>query len=106
MDVKGHSAIVTGGGSGLGAETARYLAKAGAKVAIFDRNMDGAKAVAGEIGGEAIECDVSSTPSVEAAFEASRNAVGGARVLVNCAGIGTADRIVDREGVPMDMAKF
>jgi len=106
MDVKGHSAIVTGGGSGLGAETARYLAKAGAKVAIFDRNMDGAKAVAGEIGGEAIECDVSSTPSVEAAFEASRAAVGGARVLVNCAGIGTADRIVDKEGAPMDMGKF
>lgn len=106
MDVKGQSAIVTGGGSGLGAETARYLAKAGAKVAIFDVNMTGAKTVADEIGGVAIECDVSKTPSVEAAFEASNNAVGGARVLINCAGIGTADRIVDKEGVPMDMAKF
>jgi NAD(P)-dependent dehydrogenase (short-subunit alcohol dehydrogenase family) len=106
MDVKGHSAIVTGGGSGLGAETARHLAKAGAKVAIFDVNMAGAKSVAGEIGGVPIECDVSNNDSVTAAFKASRDAVGGARILVNCAGIGTADRIVDKEGVPMDIGRF
>lgn len=106
MDIKGHSAIVTGGGSGLGAETARHLAKAGAKVALFDVNMDGANAVAKEIGGAAIECDVSSTDSTEAAFEQSRKAVGPARVLVNCAGIGVAAKIIDRDGDPMPQQNF
>ena len=106
MDVKGHSAIVTGGGSGLGAETARHLASAGAKVAIFDVNMDGANAVAKEIGGAAIECDVSSTDSTEAAFEQSRKAVGPARVLINCAGIGPPDKIVDRDGNPIPQKNF
>ena len=51
MDVKGCAAIVTGGGSGMGAETGRFLAAAGAKVALLDVNLDGAKQVAGEIGG-------------------------------------------------------
>ena len=80
MDVQGHAAIVTGGGSGLGAETARFLAKAGAKVAVFDINSDGARAVAEEIGGTAVECDVSKNESVEAAFAAAREAQGPARV--------------------------
>lgn len=106
MDVKGHSAIVTGGGSGLGAETARHLAKAGAKVAIFDVNMEGANSLAEEIGGAAIECDVSSTESTEAAFAQSREAVGPARVLINCAGIGVAAKIVDRDGNPMPQSNF
>lgn len=106
MDVKGHSAIVTGGGSGLGAETARHLAKAGAKVAVFDVNMDGANKVANEIGGVAIECDVSSGPAAEAAFAKAREANGPARVLVNCAGIGPAARIVDRDGNPMPLDNF
>ncbi len=103
MDVKGHTAIVTGGGSGLGAETARHLAKAGAKVAVFDINMDGAKAVAEEIGGVAVECDVANAGSVEAAFAAAREANGPARVLINCAGIGVGGRIVGRDGpMPLD----
>lgn len=106
MDVKGQTAIVTGGGSGLGAETARHLAKAGAKVSIFDMNMDGAKEVAGEIGGTAIECDVSDEGSVANAFAESKKANGGARVLVNCAGIGPAALIVDKEGNTHDMAQY
>ncbi len=103
MKVQGHTAIVTGGGSGLGAETARHLAKAGAKVAVFDINMDGAKAVAEEIGGVAVECDVANSGSVEAAFATAREANGPARVLINCAGIGVGGRIVGREGpMPLD----
>ncbi len=103
MDVKGHAAIVTGGGSGLGAETARHLAKAGAKVAVFDINMDGATAVAEEIGGVAVECDVANAGAVEAAFAAAREANGPARVLINCAGIGVGGRIVGRDGpMPLD----
>lgn len=98
MDIAGHAALVTGGGSGLGAETARYLARAGAKVAVLDVNMDGATAVAEETGGLALECDVADAGSAEAAVEAARGAHGPARILVNCAGVGTPGRIVSRSG--------
>jgi len=67
MELKGHTAMITGGGSGLGAETARHLAAAGMKVALLDINMEGAEKVAAEIGGIAIECDVTSAESGEAA---------------------------------------
>ncbi len=105
MDVMGTSAIVTGGASGLGAGTARALAAAGAKVAIFDMNMDGANQVASEIGGVAIECDVSDAGSAEAAVAAARDAHGAAAICVNCAGIGTAHRIVGRDG-PIDLEDY
>lgn len=105
MDVKGHAAIVTGGGSGLGAETARHLAKAGAKVAVLDINMEGALTVAKEIGGVACEVDVSSGPSVEAALAKAREANGSARILINCAGIGPASLIVSKKG-PHDLDLF
>ena len=106
MDVRGHAAVVTGGGSGLGAETARHLAKAGAKVAIFDVNMEGAQAVAKEIGGLAVKCDVADAASAEAAFEEAAAKHGAARVLINCAGIGPAALIVNREKKPMPLADF
>lgn len=105
MDIKGLAAIVTGGGSGMGAEAARHLARAGAKVAVFDINMDNANAVAKEIGGVAVECDVSSDASGKAAFEAAHKANGPVRILMNCAGIATASRIVGKEG-PHDLAYF
>jgi NAD(P)-dependent dehydrogenase (short-subunit alcohol dehydrogenase family) len=105
MDAKGHAALVTGGGSGLGAATARRLAQAGAKVAVLDINLDGAKAVAAEIGGLAVACDVADAASAEAAVAAARKAHGPARVLINCAGIGPAARIVGREG-PMPLQDF
>ena len=98
MDINGHAALVTGGGSGMGAETARHLAQAGAKVAVLDVNMDGANSVAEEIGGVAVNCDVSSAESAEAAVAAAREAHGPARVLVNCAGVATPGRIVGRDG--------
>lgn len=106
MDLNGHSAIVTGGGSGLGEATARMLAAKGMKVAIWDLNLDGANRVAGEIGGVAIQCEVSDAGAAEAAIEQSRAAVGTARVLVNCAGIGPARTIVSRDSEPMPLEAF
>ena len=105
MDVRGHAAIVTGGGSGLGAETARHLAAAGAKVAVLDVNMAAAEAVAQEIGGRAVRCDVSDAKSGDAALGLARERHGPARVLVNCAGIGPAARIVGKDG-PMPLDQF
>jgi NAD(P)-dependent dehydrogenase (short-subunit alcohol dehydrogenase family) len=105
MDPKGHAAIVTGAGSGLGAETATQLAKAGAKVAVLDVNLEGAQAVAKAIGGVAIACDVADSDAATAAIAKARDAHGPARILINCAGIGPAKRIVGREG-PMPLADF
>src|SRR5436189_4665390 len=105
MDPKGHAAIVTGAASGLGAETAAALARAGAKIALLDVNLDGARELAGKIGGLAISCDVTSADSAEAAVKQARETHGPARILVNCAGIGPAKRIVGRDG-PMPLADF
>jgi NAD(P)-dependent dehydrogenase (short-subunit alcohol dehydrogenase family) len=98
MEVKGVPAIVTGGASGLGAGTARALAAAGAPVAVLDINIAAARKVAEEIGGVAVECDVSDAASAEAAIAAAREAHGLAGICVNCAGIGTPHRIVGRDG--------
>jgi NAD(P)-dependent dehydrogenase (short-subunit alcohol dehydrogenase family) len=98
MDIVGSSAIVTGGGSGMGAETARHLARAGAKVALLDVNMPGAEAVAREIGGIALECDVADAASAEGAVERAVQAIGPPRICVNCAGVGTPGRIVSKAG--------
>jgi len=105
MQVKAHAAIVTGGGSGLGAATARALAGAGAKVAVLDINEAAAKAVAAEIGGTAVLCNVADAGSAEKAVAAARAAHGAARILINCAGIGPASRIVGRDG-PMPLDAF
>jgi NAD(P)-dependent dehydrogenase (short-subunit alcohol dehydrogenase family) len=105
MDVKGKTAIVTGGGSGLGAATARALAKAGAKVSLFDINLAQAEIVAREIGGKAFACNVSDAAAAEAAVAAAAEALGEARILVNCAGIAPAGRVVGREG-PHDLDLF
>ena len=105
MDVNGLGALVTGGASGLGAATAKRLAKAGAKVTILDLNMDAGRALAEEIGGLAVECDVASEASAVAALKAAKQAHGPAHVLVNCAGIAPPSRIVGREG-PHDLAQF
>jgi NAD(P)-dependent dehydrogenase (short-subunit alcohol dehydrogenase family) len=105
MQLQGHAAIVTGGASGLGAETARYLARGGAKVTVVDQNEELAKEVAKEIGGLAVKCDVSSAADGEAAVKAARDAHGPARILVNCAGIGHGRRIVGRDG-PMPLEQF
>ncbi|HWW48104.1 MAG TPA: SDR family NAD(P)-dependent oxidoreductase [Xanthobacteraceae bacterium] len=98
MLLKDQAALVTGGASGLGAATARKLAAQGAKVAICDLNMELAEKVAAELGGVAVKCDVADAASAEAAIAAAEKAHGVARVLVNCAGIGVAKRVVGRDG--------
>ena len=105
MDVSGCAALVTGGGSGMGAETARLLARAGARVAVLDVKLDGVRAVAEEIGGLAVACDVADAAAGEAAVAEARAAHGPARILVNCAGIATGGRLVGRDG-PHDFELF
>ncbi len=105
MEMRGLAAIVTGGASGLGAAAARGLAHAGARVTVLDLNLDLAGQVAQDIGGKAIACDVSDAKAAEAALAQARDAHGPIRVLVNCAGVGGAKRIVGKDG-PMPLADF
>ena len=105
MDITDVAAVVTGGASGLGAATARALAGRGARVAILD--LDGALAeeTAKALGGLGVVCDVADAASTEAALAHAREAHGAARVLVNCAGVGTPGKAVGREG-PLALDRF
>mgnify|MGYP001228279396 CR=1 FL=1 len=105
MDISGKTVFVTGAASGLGAQTARALAGGGARAAIFDRDVERGEAVARELDGEFFAVDVSDAASAEAAVGAAVEALGAPSVLVNCAGIGTAARIVGRDG-PMPLDAF
>jgi NAD(P)-dependent dehydrogenase (short-subunit alcohol dehydrogenase family) len=105
MQLKDQAAIVTGGASGLGAATARALAAQGAKVAVCDLNGKLAETVAAEIKGTAVVADVSVAASAEAAVMQAAKAHGPARILVNCAGIGVAKRVIGRDG-PIPLADF
>jgi NAD(P)-dependent dehydrogenase (short-subunit alcohol dehydrogenase family) len=106
MEIDKIPAIVTGGASGLGAATARLLAKQGAKVAIFDMNAELGAAVAAETGGAFFAANVADEDNIAAAIAAAEAAHGTARILVNCAGIGTARKTVDREGKPHPLGAF
>jgi NAD(P)-dependent dehydrogenase (short-subunit alcohol dehydrogenase family) len=106
MNLQDQAVLVTGGASGLGAETARQMAAAGARVAVLDLNMEAAEALAKEIGGVAVRCDITSEASMQQALAAARVAHGLARVLVNCAGIGGAKRLVGKDGSPMPLEDF
>jgi NAD(P)-dependent dehydrogenase (short-subunit alcohol dehydrogenase family) len=105
MDISGKTVFVTGAASGLGAATARALVRAGARAAIFDRDAARGEAVAAELGGKFFATDVADAASAEAAVNAAIAALGTPSVLVNCAGIGTAARIVGRDG-PMPLDAF
>jgi NAD(P)-dependent dehydrogenase (short-subunit alcohol dehydrogenase family) len=105
MDLQGTAAFITGGASGLGAATGAALAKAGAKVTLADVNIDAARKMADAIGGFAVKCDVTSPDSGQAALDEAAQKHGPARILVNCAGIAPAKRIVGRDG-PMPLAEF
>ena len=105
MQMDGQAALVTGGGSGLGAATAAMLAEAGCRVAVLDRDAARAEDVAGRIGGLAVVCDVTDEAGAAGAVATAAARHGAARILVNCAGIGTAARIVGREGA-MPLAAF
>ena len=106
MNIQGQAALVTGGASGLGEATARELARLGAKVAVLDVNLGQAQQVAAEIGGIACECDITDTASVESALAAATNAHGPARILMNIAGIGTAKRVVGKDGNAAPLEDF
>jgi NAD(P)-dependent dehydrogenase (short-subunit alcohol dehydrogenase family) len=106
MKIEGQAALVTGGASGLGEATARELARLGAKVAVLDVNTAQAEKVAAEIGGVACPCDITNTDSVKAALAKAAAAHGPARILMNIAGIGTARRIVGKDGQPAPLEDF
>ena len=98
MKMQGTAALVTGGGSGLGEATARELARLGAKVAVLDLNLDNAQRVAQDIGGSAHVCNVSDAESMQAAIDAAAAVHGPARILAHIAGIGTAKRVIGKDG--------
>lgn len=103
------SAIITGGASGLGAATARALAREGVKIGIFDLQEDKGEALAKELGGVFAKVNVTDEASVDAGFEKVRAAIGQERILVNCAGTGNAIKTASRnketgrpESFPLD----
>jgi NAD(P)-dependent dehydrogenase (short-subunit alcohol dehydrogenase family) len=108
MQIQGIGAAVTGGGSGLGEATARLLAAKGARVAILDLGRSKGAEVAKSLGDAAIFCeaDVASEEQVTAALDEAVGRFGGLHVAVNCAGIGTAGRTVDKSGKPFDLKLF
>jgi NAD(P)-dependent dehydrogenase (short-subunit alcohol dehydrogenase family) len=106
MNIQGHAALVTGGASGLGEATARALAAAGAKVAVLDVNHALAEKVAAEINGVACECDITNPESVAAAIAKAAGRHGPARILMNIAGIGTAKRVVQKDGSAAPLEDF
>ena len=106
MNIQGQAALVTGGASGLGEATARELARLGAKVAVLDVNAALAEKVAAEIGGIACVCDITQADSVTAALNKAEAAHGPARILMNVAGIGSAKRIVGKDGNPAPLEDF
>ncbi|HVX20186.1 MAG TPA: SDR family NAD(P)-dependent oxidoreductase [Acidimicrobiales bacterium] len=99
------SALVTGGASGLGAATARALAAEGVRVTVFDRNEEGAKAVAADIGGNHVAGDVTEPDDCQRAVDQAADGAS-LRVTVNCAGTGWVGRVINRDGSPHDLGAF
>ena len=113
MNIEGQAALVTGGASGLGEATARELARLGARVAVLDVNLERAQQVARDLeaqhgSGRAIacRCDITDPASVQAALEQAAAAHGPARILMNVAGIGTAKRVVQKDGSAAPLEDF
>lgn len=104
-NLNGIVTIITGGASGIGAETAKTLAAQGAKVALWDMNVEAAEKEALTHGGAAFEVDVTSAASVEKALTDTIQKLGAPRILINCAGILIGSRIIGREG-PADLEHF
>jgi NAD(P)-dependent dehydrogenase (short-subunit alcohol dehydrogenase family) len=103
MQLKDVPVLITGGGSGLGAATARAMAAKGAKVSVLDVRKENAEQVAAEIKGVALGADVTNEEQVKAAIAKAEAAHGITRVLVNCAGVGNAIRTVSKTGAfPLD----
>ena len=105
MQLKDVAVLITGGGSGLGAATARAMAAKGAKIGVIDQNKENAEKVAAEVKGVALHADVTDEEAIKAAIAKAEAAHGIARVLMNCAGIGGSQRTVGKDGV-YPLAKF
>jgi NAD(P)-dependent dehydrogenase (short-subunit alcohol dehydrogenase family) len=107
MEIKGSSAIITGGASGLGEATARKLASQGMRVTVFDRNEEGGKEVVAGIGGDAnfVGGDVTEPGDCQKAVDQAAEG-GNLRIAVNCAGTGWVGRVINRDGSPHDLAPF
>jgi NAD(P)-dependent dehydrogenase (short-subunit alcohol dehydrogenase family) len=107
MEISGTSAIITGGASGIGEGAARLLAARGARVVLadLDRQAEKGEALAKELGGLFVPCDVTSEEQAAAAVSAAVE-MAPLRSLVNAAGIGSAGRTIDRTGAPHDLASY
>src|SRR5688500_9829629 len=107
MDINGKTALVTGGASGLGLATVQELHSAGANAVAFDLPRSAGESVATELGSKVrfASGDVTSQDDVTAAIKAAVDAFGGLHIVVNCAGIGWAQRTANRQG-PHDLAAF
>ncbi|MBC2650351.1 SDR family NAD(P)-dependent oxidoreductase [Novosphingobium aerophilum] len=106
MEINGLAAIVTGGASGLGGATAARLARAGARVTLFDLNAQAGEAHAKAIGGRFQSVDVTNEAAVEQAIAEAEAAHGKARILVNCAGIAPPAKVVGRDGTATPLGDF
>lgn len=106
MHITNQVAVISGGGSGMGAETAQHLAKLGAKLVILDQNADNAKKIAELTDGMAIACDVASADEIEQAFIQMGQKIGFPRIVVNCAGICPAGLIVAKDASPLNLQAF
>src|SRR5690606_13098272 len=107
MKIESSVFVVTGGGSGLGAATARMLVEGGGKVVLADVNREAGEAVAAELGAAAVfqATDVVDEASAQAAIERAVSGFGGLHGLVNCAGVAPAEKIVGREA-PHKLSSF
>ncbi len=105
MDLTGSSALITGGASGLGAGTARKLTSLGVRCTIFDRNEEGAKTLADEIGANYVSGDVTDPEDCQRAVDQAAEG-GQLRVTVNCAGTGWVGRVINRDNSPHDLGAF
>jgi len=106
MELNGAAAIISGGASGLGEATARALAAGGSKVVIADLNEERGKQIADEIGGVFVRTDVSDEASVQAAVDTAVGTGVPLRFVINSAGIGWAERTVNRDGTPANLAAY
>ncbi len=105
MEIKNSVVWISGAASGMGAATARFLAKAGARVVLLDLNLQAAQSLAQEIQGLALHCDVSNAGSVEKAVKDAISTLGPPRLCVNCAGLVFSKRMVAKEG-PLPLEEF
>jgi len=105
MELNGISAVITGGASGLGEGTARKLTSVGVRCTIFDRNEDGAKKVAADLGANYLAGDVTNPDDCQRAVDQAAEG-GNLRIAVNCAGTGWVGRVINRDNSPHDLGSF